>query len=263
MRGLLLAAILVPLAAFFIIQPKAFAQSSGGSQLMSAANQFYLSSQFSEATLLYQELVDQGIRDSTLYFNLGNAYFKQGNLGMAIVNYLRAERLSPRDKDIQANLHIARSQASDQLEYKDARYVARTASFTQPYTTLNELALATLGAWCLLIIFLTLFILWRRGFMRLFALAGMAIAVMLFATGLGLSGSRAYAESIEQVVIVADIADVSSGPGSHYVNVFTLHPGAEANLLEKRGSWVRLEIPGEELQGWVQASTVEQVGLEE
>ncbi len=62
-------------------------------------------------------------RDSptaALFYNLGNAYYKQGDHGRAILNYRRAQQLAPRDPDIEANLALARAQAVDQFEAVEA-----------------------------------------------------------------------------------------------------------------------------------------------
>ena len=53
--------------------------------------------------------------------------------------------------------------------------------------------------------------------------------------------------------------NVTSGPGEQYVTEFTLHSGAEVRLIERRDYWVRLALPGGQLQGWVPAEAVEAV----
>ncbi len=67
----------------------------------------YDNGHFAEAVLLYQQLLDQGIDNPELHFNLGNACFKDGELPQAILHYRRAWYKTPRDPDIQANLRFA------------------------------------------------------------------------------------------------------------------------------------------------------------
>src|SRR5216684_895 len=69
-----------------------------------AANQLYDAGNFSEAVAAYEKLEP---KTAPVYFNLGNAYFRQDKLGQAILNYERARRLAPRDPDILANLKFA------------------------------------------------------------------------------------------------------------------------------------------------------------
>ncbi len=66
------------------------------SQTSQRAAEAYQAEKFAEATQAYQELVTVGVKNSDIFYNLGNAYFKQGDLGRAIVNYRRAKLLAPR-----------------------------------------------------------------------------------------------------------------------------------------------------------------------
>ena len=76
----------------------AFAQSE-----FDAANAAYAEGRYEQAATIYQTLIDEQ-PDATLYYNLGNAHFKQGELAQAILNYERALRLQPNHKDAQYNL---------------------------------------------------------------------------------------------------------------------------------------------------------------
>ena len=225
------------------------ASSTSASEAMQTANGLYELGQFSQAAQAYQQLVGQGFADSALFYNLGNAYYKQGNYGRAILNYRRAQQLAPRDPDIEANLALARAQAVDQFEAVDeAGIVNQAGDAVQSWLTLNELAMVALAAW-ILFVFL----------------------VILFGTarGRGTGGGNTWRKglqyalvvdrSLAEGVIVADTVEVTSGPGGQYVAEFTLHGGAEVSLVEMRGSWVRLALPGGELEGWVPANAVEPV----
>jgi tetratricopeptide (TPR) repeat protein len=233
------------------------------SETMLTANQLYEAGQFAQAGQAYQQLADQGIADSALFYNLGNAYFKQGDYGRAVLNYRRAQRLAPRDADIQVNLALARSQTVDQFEVTDnGGLLTQVGDAVGGMFTLNELAMAALGAWSLLVLLLILFSTarkgsgWRKGLQYALVATTLVLAVSILALGSFLYVNDSRTEG----VIVAAEADVTSGPGSQYVTEFTLHSGAEVRLVEKRTNWVRLAVPGGELEGWLPASAVEAVG---
>ncbi len=89
---------------------------------------------------------------------------------------------------------------------------------------------------------------------------GAIIVGLLFVASALALGSRLYVEATQPAaVIVADKVDVSSGPGTQFVTQFTLHSGTEVHLLEQQGSWVRLTLPGDQMQGWVSKDAVEMV----
>src|ERR1041385_4838407 len=69
-----------------------------------AANQLYDAGKFAEAAAVYEKLEP---KTAHVYYNLGNAWFRQGKMGLAVLNYERARRLAPRDPDILANLKFA------------------------------------------------------------------------------------------------------------------------------------------------------------
>ncbi len=252
---------------------------------LSVANQLYQAGHTSQAIQAYEQLVVQGAQDSVLFYNLGNAYLQQGDLGRAILNYQRAARLDPRDADIRANLAYARA---ERARAQRAHAVAPLpdvpggpldvlANVTGTRLTLDETALLALGLWFL---FGGVLLAWRQlqpGRTR----TGMAytaiIALLLVAvTGLSL-GSRIYAERAQPVgVVVADVLPVSSepmpvsGPASRPKEgsgtsprsstgseaQFSLYDGDEIHVVEVQGDWARLSVPGNALGGWVPSDSV-------
>ena len=46
---------------------------------MVLANQNYEAGQFEQAAAGYEAIIEAGVRNSDVYYNLGNAYFKQGD----------------------------------------------------------------------------------------------------------------------------------------------------------------------------------------
>ncbi len=81
-----------------------------------AGNKFYEEKKYDQAIAEYEKVLAENIESSTIYFNLGNSYFKKGDLGKAILNYHRAKRLEPSDDDIISNLEFAENFTSVQME---------------------------------------------------------------------------------------------------------------------------------------------------
>ncbi len=73
------------------------------------ANTLYTQGQYAEAVAAYEAVLQSGLVSGNLYFNLGNSYFKAGQVGRAILNYERARRFLPSDPDLDANLRFAHS----------------------------------------------------------------------------------------------------------------------------------------------------------
>src|SRR6266700_7137667 len=116
-----------------------------------AANKLYKQGKHSEAAANYQKLIQAGRVSAALYFNLGNSFFKSGQIGRAIAAYRQAERITPRDPDLRANLRFARNQIQGPTLAVNSwqRWLRKL--------TLNEwtlLAAASLWLWFLLLAFL-------------------------------------------------------------------------------------------------------------
>jgi len=238
-------------------------------ETMHTANQLYESGQYAQAAQGYQQLADQGFADSALYYNLGNAYFKQGDYGRAILSYRRAAQLAPRDADIQTNLNLVRGQVIDQFEDNVEETAATSQGFvsglgkaTQAWLTLNELAMITLGVWFLFSVLVIVMSNLRKGGSLREVLQYVLVTTSLVLTiGIVSLGSRLYVEhNNPEGVIVAGETAVTSGPGPQYVTEFSLHSGTEVKLVEQRENWVRLAVPASDLQGWVPANAVEEIG---
>jgi len=80
------------------------------------ANQLYNQNKFSEAAEIYERAIANGVKNGHLHYNLGNAYFRTGNLPQAILHYTKAQNLLPRNEDVEANLKYALRQTVDKLE---------------------------------------------------------------------------------------------------------------------------------------------------
>jgi hypothetical protein len=264
-RIILIAVITLTMAGLFAInqtQLLAGSPSATAAAKMRTANQLYEAGKIDLAVQAYEQLASQGVVDSALFYNLGNAYFKQGDSGRAIVNYRRAQKLAPRDSDIEANLALARAQAVDEFgPAAEAGFLSRFGQGVQGWFTLDELAMAALAGWILFVFLLILLIsaragsAWRRGLRYVLAAAAVVLVVGVLSLGSALHLEQSQPEG----VVVAAEVDVTSGPGAQYVTEFTLHSGAEVDLVEVRPNWVRLALPGGELEGWVPANSVESV----
>lgn len=228
-------------------------------EAMLLANQNYEAGKYAEAAAIYEAIVDSGLHNSTVYYNLGNAYFKQGDLGRAILNYRRAHMLNPRDSDIAANLSIARAQTTDKLEAPTEGTWANLVQVMEEWLTLREATLMALGLWLLICLLLVIAIV--KPMLRRWLLIASGVIALFLVIGLFSITNRTFAvENTPPAVIVAPQVDVTSGPGGagQYLVEFNLHAGAEVRVLESRSGWERITLPGD-LQGWVPDEAVELV----
>jgi tetratricopeptide (TPR) repeat protein len=253
------------LALLFVAAPLAVAQEQNPvspTEAMAVGNQNYEAGNYDEAADIYESIIAVGIQNSDLYYNLGNSYFKQGDLGRAILNYRRAHRLNPRDSDIKTNLMIARAQTLDQLEVSGEGSFSNLIQRAEDWLTLNEASILALVLWVIVSAFIIMAILLPQ--FRQVCLWAAAVVGIFLVIGLISIFNRHYIEwRYPAAVIIAPEVDVTSGPGStdQYLVEFNLHTGAEVNILESRPGWRRVALPGNDFQGWVPEEAIQQVAI--
>jgi tetratricopeptide (TPR) repeat protein len=210
------------------------------------ANRLYEQGKFSEAASLYESMIKAGGRSAEIFFNLGNAYFRQGQLGRALFNYRQAERARPRDPDVQANLRFTRERVTGALSTSDPLWLR-----TVRYFTLDELTTAcTLLFWIWAV--LVCLSKWRPT-LRL-RTPGLIVGSLLAAASILLL--IAYNTSDKRVAIAtASQAPVHLGPLSESQAAYMATDGTELNVLAQRGDWLQVSDRSER-SGWVQMTNV-------
>jgi len=213
-----------------------------------AANKLYEEGHFAEAATSYNTLSRTGWVSAPLYFNLGNAYFKAGQLGQAISAYRKAERLSPRDPDITANLQFARNQRQGPSVNISTFERGLGRLSLNEWTTITALAL---WAWLLLLALTQLRPPLKkplRGTILLLSAATMTLGILLLADW--------RLERISQVVVVTiPQASVRHGPLEESQVAFTVNDGAELSLLDTKDDWFQVAT-GPNRVGWIKRNSV-------
>jgi len=233
------------------------ADSGAWAALFAQANQRYEAGDFAGAAALYEQIVRAGGDDGRVYYNLGNAYFKAGQLGKAVLSYERARRLLPRDEDIQANLAFARSQVKGGpvLPNSGAAWeaIGRLHDGLRP----DEKAWLALGLY-LLVVGCGLIALFAWRWRRPASIAAVVLGVLLLATLVSFGIGVYEQERVNHAIVVASQAAVYSGPGESYLLETTLGEGNAVVVEETRGAWCRLSLAGN-LQGWAACGGLESV----
>ena len=251
--GLLLLAGL--LLAQTVLSPKVSADANA----VDAANKLYLAGHYAEAVQLYEEQVARGVQDSALFFNLGNAYFQQGDLGRAVLNLERAAQLNPRDADIANNLTLVREQTTELFAEEPVGPLAVLADATG-WMTENETAVLVLGFWFLLGFLL---LVWRQaesGKMKRALQIGLVLVLSLLIISGASLASRTFLEETQPAgVVVSPTVAISDGPGAEFTTDLSLSSGTSVSFTETQGDWVRLATPEGAGENWLPVKAVETV----
>jgi len=218
---------------------------------ISQANQFYNQNQFREAAEIYERTIVGGMKNGYLYYNLGNIYFRMGNLPKAILNYVKAQNLLPRNEDVEANLEYAVRQTVDQLDGRKP-YVLESILFWVRDLNLSEHRRALF--WINLAFWIAMAVRLRNQIPATQSARNILLAFLVLA--LVSTGLRWHQETHQSIgVILPQQINVHSGWNATTAVLFQLHQGALVSISQEKENWYEIELPGEK-KGWTLKSNI-------
>lgn len=249
------ACMLLALSTFGVPEPVVDANAAEPAELWVAANTAYRAGHYDVAAKTYRELLAHGSDDGQVYYNLGNAEMRRGELALALAAFRAARARLPRDEDVAANLRLARARVTDAVAPPEPSTVLRTLFFWHYALSLGEL-----GWICVIVNALfwsaLLVALWWRRRVFIWLAAGLAVPLLALAPSLALRLGRPTTVA----VVHRPLLDVYSGPDSNTVLRFRLHEGTEAVVTGSDDGWVRIGL-SDGKQGWVPTGDVVTVRL--
>jgi tetratricopeptide (TPR) repeat protein len=245
--------ILFYLVIFFIFNHVAFAQAP--EEIYRKANLSYENEDYEKAISLYEMLLKMDRFSPDVFYNLGNSYFKLKKIGKAVLNYERALRLAPRDRDIKLNLKLARSMVVDKIESPDRGFILSLLLHPYDRMNINELSVASSFFYITIIALLLCALFFAEKRKTIFYIAGIAGFFLIVFTIFLVS--KIHNEQFEKEgVVISEKVDVRSGPKEDYLLQFSLHEGTQVQIVEERQDWFEIEL-SKDLKGWLPKDSVE------
>lgn len=227
-----------------------------------SANAAYTDGRYRDAIVLYQTiLAEQPNTKATemarVYYNLGNAQFKQGELAQAILAYERALRLDPHNEDVKHNLRFAQSRITDNIKDNDffisswVKAVRNSASEeVWRWVSIGLFILGLVG----ILLFLLSPILWLRK--SSFYIALLALFISLCA-GLNARSLNQRNTLRNEAIITQGIVNAKSSPDRSGTDLFTIHEGTRVTIGETIGEWANIRVA--QYEGWIPMRTLERI----
>jgi len=205
-----------------------------------SANNYYDSSNYLESIELYEKILDEGWESSNLYYNLGNAYYRQGMIGQSIWSYNKALRINPRNSDIKHNLEILNARIKDRIVLPDEFFLVRIYMKIKSRYNLEEwLFIGSIMIFISVILFLLSklyifdnFILDRS--LMVFIVTSIIIHVIILDKFLDENDNRIG-------IIIDNSVDAYSGPfyGDNTV-LFNVNEGTKVKISQAHNKWIEI-----------------------
>lgn len=230
---------------------------SAGAVTKANADSAYARQQYQQAVKDYEEMLTKGVSPE-IYFNLGNAYYRSGNITRAIINYERASLLSPGDADVRYNLQLARSKTIDKITPESEMFffewwralVNIQSVDGWAWTSLWSLAVAVV----LLLVYLFAAHVWMRkvGFFGSIGLALLFIVSNVFAYQ-----QRQLLENRTGAIVTVSSVAVKSTPAHGGTDLFVIHEGTKVNITDgSMNDWKKVRL-ADGRDGWVETKAME------
>lgn len=215
------------------------------------ASEAYQDKQYAEALRLYEGFIEDGYASAALFYNMGNAYYRQDKIGLAILYYEKALKLSPRDAAVRANLDLAQSQQVDQIQALPSFFLDRWQQSLQSIFSSNTWSI--LG---LLLLWTGVggLIFWLLAAERTQRKRGFIIGATLLVLSIipfYLSAGRASFERNPGTAILLEAEyGLRTAPEEESTVILPLHEGVKVAIIDRIGEWMKVQLQ-DGAQGWL------------
>lgn len=218
----------------------------------------YAEGQWEEAAAAWSSIRAAGLEAPELYYNIGNAYFKSGDIAHAILNYERALKLDPSYSDARFNLEFANAQIQDRIEVVPEFFLeawGRKACWLLPS---NVWAILFIVGLAITLALALVFVLGRTPGNRKIGFFAGILVFLLSLVALDFSfWQRTDYRSADKAIVTRAVSSVKSSPsGDTSTDLFILHEGTKVTILDSVGEWLNIEL-SDGRQGWLRSSELE------
>ena len=230
-----------------------------GNPTKKAGDEAYDNREYAKAIDIYETVIEESGATSQLFYNLGNAYYRSNEIGKAILNYERAQRIDPTDEAIKANLKFAQEHIKDEvLEQHEIFFVEWFYALTSLFGV-NTWATIAVSAFMLLLAGVVVFLLVRNRGVRSTGLAMIIIGLLVSAfANIAALVTYSIVTDNTQAIVMKEEATMMSAPGSSTA-LMKIHEGRKVTITDDSiEDWKEIELEDGTI-GWVKKNDIERI----
>ncbi|MBK7629805.1 MAG: tetratricopeptide repeat protein [Ignavibacteriales bacterium] len=219
--------------------------------VMQKGNELYKNNQYQLAIDEYNKLIKQGYEGTSLYYNLGNAHYRLGKVGYAILYYEKALKLSPSDEDVKHNLTLVKLNIKDKVDTLPPFFIFNVwegllASFTINGWTIFVYTIFILLLLCVVAYFFSNSTTQQRA--SFFSGVGMSVLLILIIILLMVKLNKEF--NIKDGIIISTVVTVKSAPDNSSKDEFIIHEGLKVRLEDRVDNWAKIRLADGKV-GWI------------
>ena len=221
------------------------------------ADKEYAKGNYLQASKDYSDLLKVG-ESVELYYNLGNCYYRLGNITKSIIAYEKAHRLSPSDRDVTFNLEFVREKTIDKIECQEKNFFSAGYTMLQNLMDMNAWARLSIVAFFACLGMAMLFLLGRDEWMRKlgFYVALLSVFVFVFSTLFAWQQKHNF-DARDRAVVVAPSSSVKLTPSDSSADAVVVHEGTAVQIVDRTMSdWYSVKLDDGK-EGWLKRNSLE------
>lgn len=225
--------------------------------LMKTGNDFFQAKQYNEAIESYEAIIKQGYLSGDLFYNLGNSYFRIGEIGKAILYFEKALKIEPGNDDAAYNLKIANSRTTDKIQEIPPLFFIKWWNILLSTFTSTSWQIIIFVFYILLLTCIALYFLVRNLQVQKYSfifgvLNGFVVflAVILFFASLSRESSNDYG------ILLQSVATAKISPDNQSNDAFVIHEGIKFRIEDEVNNWVKIKLSDGKI-GWLPTNSFE------
>ena len=225
-------------------------------QLWEKANAYYTTEEYQQAVLMYEQILNTGEESAKLYFNLGNSYYKSGDINNAILNFERAKVLAPHDEDIEFNLRIANQYVVTSIDELPQPFFLRWRQSVVNMYPADSWAVISISAFLVFLFLLGLFVFSQKVFIRRLSFwAGILLIVFSAFTFSFAAQQKKKIVERNQAIVFCPRVTVKSSPTQTGTDLFLIYEGLKVEITDSLTTWTEIKL-ADGNEGWLPDSCI-------
>jgi len=227
--------------------------------LFDKANTAYKETNYQKAIDLYTQIEDKNLVSSTLYYNLGNCYYKLNKVANTIYYYEKSLLLNPLNSDATNNLEFAKRMTIDRIEELPKTFLQRLEiNYIQKFSYNQWALIAVICSFLTAVLFLLFYFSRASHKKRTYFLSSMLL-LMLCVVSTTITYSQYHTStSTRFAIIFASKVTVKNAPTDTANEIFTLNEGTKISVLDSVDNWKKIRLADGKI-GWVSADALKEI----
>jgi tetratricopeptide (TPR) repeat protein len=223
--------------------------SADTKKIFEVANEYYKAGDYAKALALYDSILQSGINNSEIHYNIGNCYYKTQQIGKSILHYEKALLLAPHDEDILYNLKLANSKTTDRiLSIPELKIFSWWKQLVKSFNS-EQWGWTAIGFAWLALIFISIFLFTR------YKTSGLIPAILFTVLSIAALFVRQqvlrWETNPNTAILLATSAYVKSAPDPNSTDLFVVHEGLKLQVQDRVGKWCKVRLSDGKV-GWLE-----------